>query len=1137
MLKKLASFTGWLLVLTLSLIFCFTFGLWLNWHTPAIILFWLMLLLLSSVLSGACYALKNLLCGKKGHRWLEKYRLSRREYVLLTHWKRGANIIKRIRRQQSPLPWYVLIGNRCGKSTLLASAGVPHFDDENSDIIAAPTRTLHWWFFRHLCVLDLSSNFLSGDAAMRQAWRKLMRWCMRLPAPTGIIVAMPIGALMSNDLSALHVLMRQHRALIEPLIHRYGEGISLSVLVTQCDNFPGFSLWCRQLSDAQRQQPLGYCWPTPPHIDGQDEQALHPLFSAIKTGMARTRLSMGRPSALSEQDYAMVLDFPDTFATLESKLRYALASLCEPNAYFSHTRLNSIWFCASEPHQDNLTRREGVFIHKLLSGHLRELSLHQGIQRWYQRPRAKFACSLLSALCAIWIVYSAWLTFGRLQPDVAQMSADNLADFLAHDERYSSLSLAYLPFQPLLNKQHRQAEWQLLSLPSLPRLITPTTASFRQRFMAAPARQQREMILQLTHAILVWQKMRRHTTLDALHNVVPIAIPLQQRDYPATLSPLTVMALERGYIRRPEGAIWLQRARNLLEGLVNQDQTLSWLLAADSRFPDLQAARFWPALPDNLALNGRWTQAGQTTLSSWMSQIENAVGHPVALFHQAAITSTAQRQDAWKLYLIDLAAHLQAMTPATMPLSRLVALGQNQSQAMQFVAHCLQELQDIPGTQAQPWLLTLRQLHQLALDSQSAGLLHRVSKVDQQVRRSFIAWLKKMPSPATKNRMQADNHVWLQWLNARNSAVAEAVAQGKLSPDLTRGLFNPQQQAATANPLSTLLPALVTLQEQLTPQNTDAGIAAVWQLYQDDAHHLLGHAMAQSACWLNSQWKSTVIWPLNNSSTLHSYEEQQTQSKVLVNAFLLGPAKAFLVNGTDGQTAADYAGMPFPLSASFIDFLRHASSPEMMQDVPQRPSTLTSDRRTLLQGQRDALIAERSALENARWGITVSSLPATVPGGASVLPIGTALTLHCQKGDQQLSSMNFADQQNFDWQPGHCSGVSLKVFFPDFTASYQLVGDNAWPYFLRHLSNGEMRLDSDEFFDNAALLHQLRIENILVRFTLSSPQQLESAWRHWREISRKIAAVDAQIAGLDSDAETVTFNPLSALPEDIAQCQ
>lgn len=173
----------------------------------------------------------------------------------------------------------------------------------------------------------------------------------------------------------------------------------------------------------------------------------------------------------------------------------------------------------------------------------------------------------------------------------------------------------------------------------------------------------------------------------------------------------------------------------------------------------------------------------------------------------------------------------------------------------------------------------LRQLQQLAENSHASALLNQAARADKRLRQSLTSWLQGTPSaPRTDNAPPA-GQAWQQWLNARNRAVKEAVARDNPDTQLIRGLFSPERDTGEHNPLTELLPTLATLQERLSSENNDPGIAAVWLLYQDDARRLLGNAMAQSACWLNNQWKYTVIWPLNRDSEEHNHEEQQRLSQ------------------------------------------------------------------------------------------------------------------------------------------------------------------------------------------------------------------------------------------------------------------
>jgi type VI secretion system protein ImpL len=1139
MFKKLACFTGWLVVLCLSLMFCFIFGLWRNWSTPAILVFWLLVLLLIPLMWSVLHGLTLLLKGKKKLRLLSKYSLSRREYVLRNHWKAGASVIRRIKRKRTRLPWYLLVGDRCGKSTLLAGSGVPRFYGETEITEVCPTRTLNWWFFRKLCVLDISSNFLHTTSSFRLAWGKLANWCTRMPAPAGIIIAIPITVLMKGEASVLHEIARQHRALIDPLVRHFRERLPLYIMVTQCDHFPGFSLWQQQLSEQQRQQSLGYIWPTSPYIDSQDEYTLQPLFMALKGAFSWARLSMGRPEQCSVPEYMTLIDFPEKFSELEPSLRQVLATLCESNAYFSHITLNGVWFSSTGPQNENKSRRISYFVHDLFSGHLQTIHPHSGTQR---RDRYRQALSVLVlAGGMLWVTISAALSSERLEPAIDKMPPEALVAFLARDEQHSVTALRYLPFLPLFQQKHRQAEARLAQIKTAPRSVQHALTEYQQYVLSAPAEQQRELILQLARALTIWQQMRNDIPLGDLLNAPPVSEKLYQRIYPANLEPHVKLALERYYMQQSEGENWLRLAKALLVRLVSHDPSLTWLLADSKELAPLQARDFWSSLPATLSVASIWSRQGEFVVNEWMTQIENAAGEKLPVFQKLRSEWPARQQAAWSEYLVNVTASLAPETYKILSHSQLIALGQNQSQSMQFIEHIISELSSISTSEADNWLTTLRHLHHLSMLNHDPALLTQVKSVDARLRQSLTSWFQGKSRTLSVVRDPA-MPVWSQWQKVRNLAVKDALSLGNSSPRLTRGLFTDVQQATERNPLLDLFPTLASLQEKLTPRSDETDVSAVWFLYKNDARQLLAHAMTQSACWLNAQWKSTVIWPLNKNANRLSYEEQQVAAMRYVRKFMQDQAKTLLFTGKEGLTAGEYAGMKVPLSDDFLRMARLSFTPDVILDLPERASTQDGDIRAALKEKMAALEKQKTEQEKTKWRVSIASMPATVPGGAKVIPVGTRLTLHCQTGNQQLSSMNFADKSTFFWQPGQCQELSLDVKFPDFTVTHQLIGDEPWLGFINDFSSGEVLFDSEDFGDSEVLLKNMGIKNILVRFVISDQQPLQEAAHNWRDLNMRINQLEVQLTQLDEriqrqQKDASSIPSLSVFPTEIAQCQ
>lgn len=1142
MLKKLVFFTGWLVMLCLSLLFCLTLGLWQNWSTPEILLLWLFMLVMVVLLWGISHTCIQLIKEQKGRRWPARFRLSRREYVLLKHWKTGASVIKRIRRNRHRLPWFLLVGERCGKSSLLAGARLPQFYGEIDEVMPAPTRTLRWWFFRNLCILEVSSNFLNGAKAFRQGWRKLAQWCTKMPPPAGIIITLSIGELLNEDRRHLHESGRKIRALIEPLIRRFGEQLPIHIMITQCDRLPGFSLWHKQLSVMQKMQPLGYQWVTPSYIDGDDPDSLQPLFNILKQGFSWSRLSMDRPQCLNSKDYLELLDFPEKFSSLEPMLRYFLASLCEPNAYFSNTSLSSVWFSSSELQENNSRCRESIFTHSLLSEGLGLLSQHNHQLRWYHRTRGKILGSVLLVILVFWIGSAAIQVVTRIKHSNTGMQPDELAEFLKKSEQQSASSLSVLPFAPVLRQQLTIVKTQLEQISATPHLLSDIFRGYRQRTLAASPEQQREYILRLANAIEVWQGMRDNAQLLTLERLPPVVSELQQYSYPATTSALTQLAFERSHMQSPEGEQWLRAARTLLINLVNHDPSMNWLQSPSEQMPSLHISTYWPSLSESedIVLPGIWTQQGDALLTSWMMLIEHAAGGGIPAFQQFRERRIARKQDVWGHFLINTHSVLSASNLPSLTHGQLIELSQNKSQAMLFVNNVVKELSDISSADAQPWLTALRQLNRVSLASDNATILSKAEGMDLYFRKSLTAWLHNKSMVISVDTTKPIQESWRQWENTRNEAVNEVILHGKASDRLSRGILTTTGQEGKPNPLLALTPALTRLRESTSGTTDDTATAAVWTLYQEDVRRLLDYAILQTSCWLNDQWKTQVIWPLNKDAESRTHDEQQVLSQQYVTDFLKGPAKNMLTVDSNRLAPALFEGVSVPLTDEFLRFARQMVTPDMLKDVPQRDGIREGDQRASLQAKLETLTPRLADLEKKKLKITLSSMPATVPEGARVIPTGTQLLLHCQNGDQQMNSMNFAEKAEFIWQPGNCEGVTLGVQFPDFTVHYQLNSEDSWPVFINRFSNGEALLDSDEFGSDAGLLKQLGIEHVLIRFNVADTQETEDAEQSWSNLKKQIADINAEITSLDErihqQSKIALSAPVSALPSTIAQC-
>ncbi|RJT36261.1 type VI secretion protein IcmF/TssM N-terminal domain-containing protein [Rahnella woolbedingensis] len=944
MLKKLFVFSGWLLLLCLVLMFSLTIGLSLGWGTITIFGVWLGILVTAVLLRTLLLWLTGFVKEKNIKRFFQKFRLSRHEYVLFEHWKSGAAIVKRLKRNRPAIPWYILLGDRCGKTSLLAGSDLPMYSNNVDDRDVVPTQTLRWWFFRNVCILDVSSHFLNGKAIYHRAWGKLVGWIARTPAPSGIVIAISVADFLNEDFSMLHDKARKIRVQLEPLTRKLKRRLPLYLIVTQCDQFPTFSLWRQQLSADQQQQALGYYWQTPPDVDGKDASTLLPLFAALKNGLDLSRISMGgTPIA----NHPALLEFPESFACLQNSLRVFLASLCEPNAYFTPVTLGGVWFTASEKLETNKSRRTSYFIHDLLTHHLPVFSTSREVV-WHRNNRVQATLGyMLLVGCVLGLGYSAIKNAAVMQRDITRLRPAQLAQLLVSNESLSHTPLTYLPFSPISDRQHQQVERKLVAeLP--PRQVTASLVltEFQNQFNVASAQMQRQMILDLAQTILTHQSMRDGATLKALSQRPVTPAELRLTASAPAAAPLVQLTLDRYVAQQPAGKDQLIALRQLLISLIRGNSNLSWLVAPADSLPPLQSSDYWPQSAETTSLSGIWTHQGEVQLNAWVTLINQALAspEPEPTLQHFMQTLPVQRQDAWHQFLLSLTPSLQTVIPRTLTQSQLISLSIGQSPSMKFAQLILSELDNITTDDAQPWLKELRKINEMRVLSTASPTLQKVKYADNKLRSMLGRWLPVANAQIPSQAYSLHTDIWRKWQTARNQSANKALNQATLSPELTAGLFTPVPEAKTSNPLVTLFTSYDQLRRISDPQEQQPGIDAVWSLYQSDANTLLAHALARSGCWLNTEWQSKVMWPMRKNAATQDYDTQQALTWQYLADFMRGPAKGLLIVNDQGPQAGEFHGQSLPLTPQFLSIARNILNPEDVMDIPVRQNVQDEDR-------------------------------------------------------------------------------------------------------------------------------------------------------------------------------------------------
>lgn len=1144
MLKKLLSFFACAILLSLLFIICLSVAVTIERSLMFALLLWLVLNLSVLLVRFIWISLSGFWQSKVVLTFKKHLKLTRMEQVMLEHWQTGAGVIKRIGRRKKFLPWFVLTGGRSGKTTLMASAGLPLFSNEPENALVVPTRTLRWWFFHSTGFLDMSSNFLNKTPAFERGWLRLVNWCKRVPTPAGIVVCVSVTDLQGKDAADLHLHARLIRTQIDPLIKKVKRRLSVYLLVTCCDHITGFNHWANQLSPAQRQQALGYYWLTSPIVDGKDPALLDPLFTCVKEGLDNVRVSMLSGGDPHSHTLAL-LDFPEHMLKLQPALQRYLAALCEPDVYFEPAELGGVWFTATEPVSKNSATRKALFFHDLMTHLLPTLSRQREIKPvgFSRRYLQRWGAMTFSLLATSWLLWSAISSFSLIAGDLHQMSAEQQVKQLAGIEGWSQHSLRHFPFVPLLNQRHRELETSLLAVtPRQSVNMAQVEANYQQLFVQADPPEKRALIMSLTSTIMTKQAMLDDRPLAELEKHVPVPETLSLTGARQQLPLLHDLALQRALLQQPGGEIQLNALRRLLANLVNSDSEWTWLVASTETLTPVNLTDFLPSAKSNVQVDGLWTLQGTAQIQQWLAAIRLAAGNTVSLPALAAFEQhwSTLLQEHWMALILGMNSQMAPVLNEAQWQSTLVAIDQGNSPSMALARHVNEQLADIPNRKASRWLTELRQLNQLQQTAVGGGVMKTASRLEKSALQK-VATLLGLDSK-TLNTAVSDLSIksWTAWKGSLRAAVADSFVTAKKSDRLTRGLFL-AGESSDNNPLQQLDSSFTALRKSVSADQADFSMNAVWTLYKTDAHWLVAHAMQRSGCWLQDQWQSRVLWPMEKNAAHLDYQTQRDLSWQYLSDFIRGPAKSVLVIGDNGPQAGQFDEQTVGLTPEFLRMVNHVLRPDDVLAMPERENTRNDDALAALKIEQGKMEAQMAALEKIPLELMLKSQPATIPGGASLMPTGTRIILFCDKQRWELDSMNFSEQASFRWSPGHCSRVTLVIHFPGFDLTYDYFGDSAWPDFLGDMSEGQHLYLASDFPEYAAQLDALGIKEILVRYQAGPQNAVQDSWQQWLALNRALNDnADAQLELTDKKKEQqrpTTLNVhFSELPARIAEC-
>lgn len=258
------------------------------------------------------------------------------------------------------LPWYVLMGEEgSAKSSLFQGAGLNLPLGAPDDPIPEEGEGCTFWFFDRGVVLDVSGEMVlrrDGRTADERGWRQLIAQ-LRENRPErpldGVVLTIPCSSLVGdavNEGQRLSAAAERGAAFFRKLRQAQeslGMLFPVYVLVTGCEEIPGFASFATQLPEHLRGDLFGWSSPYAPEVAFRPEW-VDEAFTLLGQGLHRAQVeAFGERTGVADADG--VFCFPVEFQTLRDELRVLLSQVFRASTYHEILPCRGIYFCGRVP--------------------------------------------------------------------------------------------------------------------------------------------------------------------------------------------------------------------------------------------------------------------------------------------------------------------------------------------------------------------------------------------------------------------------------------------------------------------------------------------------------------------------------------------------------------------------------------------------------------------------------------------------------------------------------------------------------------------------------------------------------------------------------------------------------------------
>lgn len=178
------------------------------------------------------------------------------------------NVITKLGKSSplSDLPWHLLIGpSGAGKTTLLVNSNfnfilTKHFKQEKM----TPSRTCDWWVTRDYVLIDVPGSYLTKkDNFLWTHFINLIKKHRQIQSLKSIVVAVPLPELnKQKNPQQKKQTVHDIKHKISQLINEFGNQVTFYLVITKCDQIPGFAEFFSECSTEELAQAWGITLPS-----------------------------------------------------------------------------------------------------------------------------------------------------------------------------------------------------------------------------------------------------------------------------------------------------------------------------------------------------------------------------------------------------------------------------------------------------------------------------------------------------------------------------------------------------------------------------------------------------------------------------------------------------------------------------------------------------------------------------------------------------------------------------------------------------------------------------------------------------------------------------------------------------------